>query len=85
MQFSEGSLDGNSLRVSFIENKDLSRIITLNTPQTFNDSITFSDVYLNGVINCKGLVNNKSLEKEFNNTLMVSTPQLISSSILAQI
>ncbi|XP_065365720.1 uncharacterized protein fs(1)N [Calliphora vicina] len=84
LQFAAGSLDGNSLSVHFIKDIDLTRIITLNTPQSFNESVQFSDVILNGVISTKGLVNKVNLEEEFNNTLMTYGQQHITTPLTIQ-
>lgn len=76
MHFVAGSLDGNSLTVKFIQDIDMSRVLTLYTNQSFNDSIKFSNVQLQGSIDVKGHVNGMDLLKEFNNTLMVRESKL---------
>lgn len=50
----------------------MSRIITLNTPQYFNETVKMSQVCLNGFITSKSWINQVDFEKEFNNTLMVN-------------
>ncbi|KAM7350201.1 female sterile (1) Nasrat [Cochliomyia hominivorax] len=81
LQFAEGSLDDNSLLVHYLKDIDLTKVLTLNTPQNFSESIKFSEVFLKGFISSKGPVNNKSLQEEFNNTLMTSGSQHISTPL----
>ncbi|XP_058978513.1 uncharacterized protein LOC101887895 [Musca domestica] len=85
LHFAPGSLDGNSLNVAFINHLDLSRIITLNTPQIFNESLQFSELYLHdGFIEVNGSVNGLDLEEEYNNTLMIYGGQSITTPLTIQ-
>ncbi|XP_061391629.1 uncharacterized protein LOC133327068, partial [Musca vetustissima] len=85
LHFAPGSLDGNSLNVAFINNLDLSRVITLNTPQIFNESLQFSELYLqDGFIEVNGSVNGLDLEEEYNNTLMIYGGQHITTPLTIQ-
>uniref|UniRef100_A0A1I8PQ83 VWFD domain-containing protein n=1 Tax=Stomoxys calcitrans TaxID=35570 RepID=A0A1I8PQ83_STOCA len=90
LQFSPGALDGNSLKAHFINNLNLSRIVTLNTPQEFEETVQFSDVYLQGSIQVNGSVNDLDLQEEYNNTLMIYgdqhiiTPLTIESILVLQ-
>ncbi|XP_073829692.1 female sterile (1) Nasrat [Musca autumnalis] len=85
LHFAPVALDGNSLNVAYINHLDLSRIITLNTPQIFNESLQFSEVYLqDGFIEVNGSVNGIDLEEEYNNTLMVYGGQHITTPLTIQ-
>ncbi|KNC34097.1 hypothetical protein FF38_06460 [Lucilia cuprina] len=84
LQFASGSLDGNTFSVHYLKDIDLSRVITLNTPQIFNESVYFSEVFLSGFIYTKGQVNKVDLEEEFNNTLMTSGYQHMSTPLTIQ-
>ena len=60
---------------------DLSRVITLHTKQSFNETLKFSNVNLEGFIEIQGQVNGKDLMLEYNNTLMASLFQAFQAKL----
>lgn len=72
MHFAPGVLNGNSLQAEFLNDINMSSIITLNTPQNLTNNLIFSKIYLEGQITSKGPINEIDLQQEFNNTLLVS-------------
>ncbi|TMW54157.1 hypothetical protein DOY81_000741 [Sarcophaga bullata] len=84
LQFTAGSIDGNSLTVKFMQDIDMSRVLTIHTKQSFNETVKFSNVYLQGFIETKGQINGKDLMQEYNNTLMTHGQQHIHTPLNIQ-
>ncbi|XP_054727572.1 uncharacterized protein LOC129237126 [Anastrepha obliqua] len=88
LMFAPGSLNDNSFYASYLNEIDLSKIVTLHTAQNLSGNITFSELHLNGQIQVQGLVNNVDLLNEYANTLMthgnqhVITPLTLNSALV---
>ncbi|XP_036342256.1 LOW QUALITY PROTEIN: uncharacterized protein LOC118751532 [Rhagoletis pomonella] len=86
--FAPCSLNGNSFYASYLNDIDLSQVITLHTAQNLTGNITFSELHLDGQIHVQGAVNGVDLEKEYANTLMthgnqhVITPLTLHSALV---
>ncbi|XP_030379512.1 uncharacterized protein LOC115627819 [Scaptodrosophila lebanonensis] len=86
--FAPGSLDNNALNVRRVNGLDLACVVTLHTEQKLNvPLLLLEELYVDGHINVRGLVNELNLSEEYANTLMknpthaqtVSTPLLMQS------
>ncbi|XP_050332052.1 uncharacterized protein LOC126760454 isoform X1 [Bactrocera neohumeralis] len=84
LTFAPGSLNGNSFYASFLNDIDLSQIVTLHTAQNLTGNITFSELNLNGQIHVKGAINGVDLQKEYENTLMKHGNQIVNTPLTLQ-
>ncbi|EDW78325.2 uncharacterized protein Dwil_GK16233 [Drosophila willistoni] len=75
LTFLTGSLDNNALRVNHLNDLDLSKVVTLNKAQNFSENLNIDDLYLDGEMKVEGLVNERSLREEYENTLMINSPK----------
>ncbi|XP_011186501.2 uncharacterized protein LOC105214650 isoform X2 [Zeugodacus cucurbitae] len=88
LTFAPGSLNGNNFYASYLNDIDLSQVVTLHTAQNLTGNITFSELNLNGQIHVRGAINDVDLQKEYENTLMkhgnqeVHTPLTLQSALV---
>ncbi|XP_012156935.1 uncharacterized protein LOC101452473 [Ceratitis capitata] len=82
--FAPGSLDGNSLYASYLNDIDLSQVVTLHTRQNLTGNLTFSELKLNGQIYVQGLVNGVDLQTEYSNTFMKHGHQVVFTPLTLQ-
>lgn len=69
--FAEGTIDAGNIIAETLNGLPINRILTLNTPQIFNESVIFDVVDSFIPITTDGLVNGFNLQSERENTLMV--------------
>nr|XP_014087133.2 uncharacterized protein LOC106615441 isoform X2 [Bactrocera oleae] len=84
LTFAPGSLNGNSFYASYLNDIDLSQVVTLHTAQNLTGNITFSELNLNGQIHVKGTINGVDLQKEYENTLMKHGNQVVHTPLTLQ-
>lgn len=63
----------SDLKLSRINAVDLSKVITLHTPQNIPVNVMIEAAVIQHNLNVDGLVNGKNLQEEYDNTLMVSS------------
>lgn len=70
--FGDGSLDAREMNVTYLNDKRVDNILTLETAQYFAEHVSLGEVVLNLPINVKGNINGVNLTAERDNTLMVN-------------
>lgn len=70
--FPDGTFQGTNIYTQYINDMPVDEILTLNTPQNFSRPVQFGEVYSSMPFVTNGLVSGYDLQRERDNTLMVS-------------
>ncbi|EDW00449.1 uncharacterized protein LOC6565407 [Drosophila grimshawi] len=75
VRFAKGALDTNALHVGQLNGLNLSRVVTLHTPQNLSFPFVAQELHLDdGQVQLHGLVNGHNLTEEYANTLLINAP-----------